>query len=152
MIGDAGLRRQLELLQKRRGHANDNIPLDSIYLVATNVEVAKIFNADAVGISSSATSRSNVHRAAGADHTIGEHSEVLRDVCIACVVDMVVSHILLQLEMVRAIELLVARRPSMMLLNYGNPASHLLLNQPSLKLSDCHKCKAILSLHSASAS
>ena len=152
MIGDTSIRRELELLQKSRGHANDNILLGSIHLVATNVEVAKVLNANAVRVCSTTTGRRDVHRTTSADHTIREYREVLCDVCVACAVDMIVAHILLQLEMIRAVELLIAGRPSVMLLNYGDPASDLLLDQPSLKLANRHERKAILGLHTVSTS
>ena len=152
MIGDTGLRRELELLQKSRGHANDNILLGSIHLVATNVEVAKVLNTDAVRVCSTTTGRRDVHRTTSADHTIREYREVLRNVSVACTVHMIVAHILLQLEVIRAVELLIAGRPSVMLLNYGDPASDLLLDDPRLKLRDRHQSKPILRLHSVGTS
>jgi hypothetical protein len=62
--------------------------------------------------------------------------------------DVVVSHRLLPLEVVSAVEMRIAGVPSMVLLDVKDCSSDALLSQPSSELGKGHFCESMSAFHS----
>jgi len=145
-----GVDGDVEPLAKRGRYRNNGVLLLGVHGVFPCIKIAQVLDANGMAVVAQDTGGGAFQAAPGANFSIRKDGKVLPNVAPAVIMDMVIFHGFLKVEMVIAPKIAIIGRKGVVLLYVEDGPGQVLCVDPGFKFVDGHEGKPKLSFHNFS--